>query len=155
MFNKLKQLIEDSLSDNSLCEGQQTPKRLANLAATALLLEVSHADHCMDEEETSTILNIVRDVFEIAESDITEFFSEAEQRKHDSTSLYEFTGVINASFSESQKYNLVRQLWCVAYADGKLDRYEDHTIRKVAELIYVSHSDFIKAKLEVSAGQNS
>jgi hypothetical protein len=37
----------------------------------------------------------------------------------------------------------------VAYADQHLDRYEDHLVRKVADLIHVRHSDFIRTKLEV------
>ena len=44
---------------------------------------------------------------------------------------------------------LIKNMWEVAYADGNLDRYEEHLIRRVAELLYVSHSDFIKTKLAV------
>ena len=31
---------------------------------------------------------------------------------------------------------------------NQIDKYEDYTIRKIADLIYVKHSDFIKAKHE-------
>ena len=34
-------------------------------------------------------------------------------------------------------------------ADEVLDKYEEQMIRKTADLIYVSHSDFIKTKLQV------
>jgi len=45
----------------------------------------------------------------------------------------------------------VESLWEVAYADQHLDRYEDHLVRKVADLIHVRHSDFIRTKLEVKS----
>ncbi len=37
-------------------------------------------------------------------------------------------------------------MWQIAYADGQLDKYEEYMIRRVTELTYVSHSDFIRAK---------
>jgi uncharacterized tellurite resistance protein B-like protein len=42
---------------------------------------------------------------------------------------------------------LVENMWRVAFSDQKLDKYEEALIRKVADLIYVSHQDFIKTKL--------
>jgi uncharacterized tellurite resistance protein B-like protein len=39
-------------------------------------------------------------------------------------------------------------MWKVAYADGDLDKYEDNIIRKVADLLYIRHSDFVRTKLE-------
>jgi uncharacterized tellurite resistance protein B-like protein len=45
--------------------------------------------------------------------------------------------------------DLIRNLWAIAFADKILDRYEDSVIRRVCELTYVSHSDFIKTKLEM------
>jgi uncharacterized tellurite resistance protein B-like protein len=43
-------------------------------------------------------------------------------------------------------------MWEVAYADGRVDRYEDHMIRKVADLLYLSHNDFIRMKLASRPG---
>ena len=63
------------------------------------------------------------------------------------TSLFDFTRVINDHYSASQKLELIESMWRVAYADGRLDKYEESLIRQVAELTYVSHSDYIRAKL--------
>ena len=40
-------------------------------------------------------------------------------------------------------------LWKIAYADGYLDKYEEHLLRKVSDLIHISHSDYINIKLEI------
>lgn len=144
MFSKLKKLFETNPS------GDTRDPHLAHLAATALLLEVCHADHYEDPDEINSILNTAQTTFSISDDEIEQFFSDAELSKHDATSLYEFTDVINGHYDEKQKYNLICELWRVAYADGSLDRYEDHMIRKIAELIYVSHAEFIKAKLHIA-----
>ena len=65
----------------------------------------------------------------------------------ESTSLYEFTRVINDNYTPQQKLQLISAMWVVAYADGNLDKYEEHLIRRVAELTYVAHEDYIRAKL--------
>ncbi len=145
MLDSLKKLFAEKKEDQSTI-GQ----RDADLASVALMILVSNADHQVDPVEVARILDIAKETCDLNGSDVKEFFSEAELRTEASVSLYEFTEVINASLEKSAKYELVKNLWRVAYADSKLDRYEDSTIRKVAELIYVSHSDFIKAKHSVS-----
>jgi uncharacterized tellurite resistance protein B-like protein len=37
-------------------------------------------------------------------------------------------------------------MWRVALADDALSRYEEHVIRKVADLLYLPHHDFMLAK---------
>jgi len=64
-------------------------------------------------------------------------------------SLYEFTSLINSEYDYAQKVTLIENMWRVAFADHVLDKYEENMIRKTADLIYVSHSDFIKSKLTV------
>jgi uncharacterized tellurite resistance protein B-like protein len=71
----------------------------------------------------------------------------AHEKAEESTSLYEFTAQVNAQFSVDAKLSLIKNMWRIAFADGEVDRYEDGVIRRVSELIYVSHSDFIRMKI--------
>jgi uncharacterized tellurite resistance protein B-like protein len=80
---------------------------------------------------------------------LQEVIALAEGEARRATSLYEFTSLINADYSYAERVELVESLWEVAYADQHLDRYEDHLVRKGADLIHVRHSDFIRTKLEV------
>ena len=48
-----------------------------------------------------------------------------------------------------EKVGLIENMWRIAFSDEQLDKYEEHLIRKISDLIYVSHSDFIKTKLNV------
>jgi len=145
MLNKFKQLFEAAASgDNTSSE-----KPYAKLAATALLLELSRSDHDVAAQETQEIIAIAKSTFDIKDADIEHWLADAGNHADQATSLYEFTELINQQFSKDQKYELIVNMWRVAFADGRIDRYEDNLIRKVADLIYVSHSAFIRAKHEV------
>jgi uncharacterized tellurite resistance protein B-like protein len=62
-------------------------------------------------------------------------------------SLYEWTSIINETYEYKLRVDVIKSLWDVAYADGRIDKYEDYTIRKIADLLYVKHTDFIRTKL--------
>ena len=116
-------------------------------ACIALLLETSMADEILDESELMALKNTLQKDFQINEDEIDELIDLAKENVEDSTSLYEFTRDINANFDAAERVKLIESMWKIAYADGNIDKYEEHIIRKVSNLIYVAHSDFIKAKL--------
>ena len=116
-------------------------------ACIALLLETSMADEILDESELIALKNTLLSDFQINENEIDELINLAKENVEDSTSLYEFTRDINDNFDAAERVKLIESMWKIAYADGNIDKYEEHIIRKVANLIYVAHSDFIKAKL--------
>ena len=126
-------------------------KQLSQLAATALLIELCRADNNVDEVEIAEVIAIAQATFDLNEQQAQTLLSEAQQKNDQVTSLFEFTEVINQHFNKAAKYQLIKNIWQVAYADKKIDQHEDHLIRKVADLIYVGHSDFIRAKHEVLA----
>jgi uncharacterized tellurite resistance protein B-like protein len=39
-------------------------------------------------------------------------------------------------------------MWKVAYADGSVDKYEAHIIRRISDLIHLPNSQFVRAKQE-------
>ena len=83
------------------------------------------------------------------DGELASLIASAQETAERSTSLYEFTTLINAQYSMDEKFVLIKALWRVAAADGDIHRYEDHLIRRIADLLYVAHTDFIRAKLEV------
>ena len=46
-----------------------------------------------------------------------------------------------------QKKNFITMAWEIARADNTVDKHEEHRIRKLSELLYVDHKDFIKSKI--------
>ena len=119
------------------------------LTYASLLIEVINSDNEFDDRERDKLLEILSSKLEIHKEELDNFTELAQKKSDDSTSLYEFTREINDQYEYEEKVSLITDLWEIAYSDGKLDKYEDYVIRKIADLIYVSHADFIKSKLKV------
>lgn len=145
MIEVLKSLFEIDASENA-----DSPEDALQLAAAALLVEMSRADFSMDEDETRVMRSAMVDALGVDQSELDNIIDLARKQADQATSLYEFTRLINDHYSRKQKLSLIESLWRVAYADGDLDKYEERLIRQVADLIYVSHKDFIRLKLQVS-----
>ena len=118
------------------------------LAAAALLVEVMAADDRWLAEEEQSIRLALLNSLNLSDAECDDLISSARNQQQDAHDYYALTRQINDHFTPEQKYELIQNMWKVAWADGELDRYEDSTIRKVAELLYVPHEQFIKAKLE-------
>ncbi len=140
-----------------------TPKAAVNqpddqlnldLACAALLVEVARADYADDPRETEATLAAIRRVLEVSETDITQLLSEANAEVEEGTSVFPHTSLINEHCSREQKYEILVAMWQVAFADGNLDKYEEHLIRRVAGLIHLDHSEFIQAKIAARDGDN-
>ena len=86
--------------------------------------------------------------YSLSEEEVNEILQSAEKTIKESTSLYTYTRSVNDTFEYSKKIELIKGMWKIAYSDGTLDKYEEHLIRKVSDLIHLSHSDFINTKLE-------
>lgn len=127
------------------------PERLVALAASALLLEVAWADHEISGRELALIEHQIGAQFGIGPEDVRELVAEARRDHEQSVDLYGYTRIINDHWDEPRKFELVRALWRLALADEQLHRYEEHTIRKIADLIHVGHRRFIEAKLGARA----
>ena len=126
------------------------PQHLTALAAAVLLLEVSWADNEIEAVELGVIERTLRERFDLDESEINELIAEARKDHVESVGVFDYTRTINANWDEAAKFDLIVALWRLAFADDDLNRYEEHTIRRIAELLYVSHERFIEAKLSAT-----
>ena len=93
------------------------------------------------------MLRAVRGKFDLAPGEAERLIALAEEEARQANDYWQFTSVINQRFSYEQKVRVVALMWEVAHADAALSSYEEHLIRKLADLLYVSHRDYITAKL--------
>lgn len=121
------------------------------LATAALLIELARSDFDEDPMERALIVAMLRDTFDLGDAVIDELMALAGAATEDAHDVYQFTQLVNEHYEYADKIRLVENLWEVAYADGRLDRYEEQFIRKVSGLLHVPNSDFVKAKIEVLA----
>jgi uncharacterized tellurite resistance protein B-like protein len=141
-MNFFKKIFEKDASEDLEIDEHGSIK-----ACIALLLETSMADDLLDESEIKTLKATLINDFKLEETEIDELIEISKKNVDDSTSLYDFTRDINDNFESEERIKLIESMWKIAYADGNIDKFEEHIIRKVSNLIYVSHSDFIKAKI--------
>lgn len=146
MIKRIKNLI----SNFSKQEEDKEEDKISSLdkACSALLIEVAYADKVFDESEIISLKESLKETYKLDDEIIDELILDAKKTVDESTSLYEYTRVVNDEFTYSDKLELLSRIWKLAFADGNIDKYEDHIIRKISDLIHVSHSDFIKIKLE-------
>jgi len=152
MIRKIKQFFDNHLAIKH--ETSQKDKDHAlQLASAALLIEMTQVDNTVKEIELQTVTNAIRKTFELSAEETTELLALAEQEAQDSTCYYAFTSLINKEFSQQEKIILVEKMWLVAFADNELEKHEEHLVRKISELLYVSHKDFMSAKNRAQQNQ--
>ena len=127
-------------------ESGETVEHRMRLAAAALLIETARADFTQEGAEELALEDLLVRALKLDRPEVHDLIALATKRVDESTSLYEFTREINDHYSPAHKIQLIEAMWKVAYADGQLDKYEEHLIRQVAELTYVPHQDYIRCK---------
>lgn len=151
MIERIKTFFSDNILSNpaapatTAVAGNDKVRR----ATAALLVEVMVTDGNLDNSEIDKIRQLLQGRFALSAGECEELFSLAQQEVAESTSLYQFTALVNTEFSADDKYWLIHNLWDVAYADGMLDKHEEGLIRQVADLIHLPHSRFIHARNRV------
>ncbi len=146
MMSRIKALL-DTLNQAGAEENNQAlSANELQLATAALLVEVATIDQHLDEVELKALGKTLEQRFALSANELSELVKHAETESKEASSLYQFTQLINRHCNDQEKYELVCGLWTVAYADNVLDKHEEHIIRRIADLIHLRHSDFIKAK---------
>lgn len=144
MIDAIGEFFRDRLQVQKNSDSAEDAVRLA---AAALLFEVAMSDYDLGEEERTTIQQLVREQFDLDDTDASVLATLAQQRVRESIGLHGFTSLINQHWSEKDRLNLVEQMWRVVYADGRLDDHELHLMRKIQRLLHIPQKDFVSAKL--------
>jgi uncharacterized tellurite resistance protein B-like protein len=117
------------------------------LATAVLLFDVMRSDENASDAERTQMLNALRKRFALSEDALAQLMTQAEQTAKTANDYFSFTSLMNDSFTQQQKIQVVEFMWQVAYADNALDANENHLISKIAGLLHVKHGDYIAAKM--------
>ena len=122
------------------------------MALAVLMLEVAKSDFLESDSEIQSITAwLSSQDLGLTKDDVTRLLDSARGEQARSAGLFEYTRRACERMSMGERVQLVEQLWLIAYADGVIDKYEEAAIRKASELLYVSHSDFIRVKFAAEA----
>lgn len=125
------------------------------VAATALMVQLSRVDNDEDERELEVIVDCAVKAHQITREEAADILSDALNHADDATSLYEFTGRINEDLDQQQKQVLLTSIWRVALADGRIDKYEEHLIRRMADLLHLNHREYMQARHQAEEDASS
>ncbi len=139
-------MLERLLARFQVPDPQDDRQPTVQLAAAVLLFEVAWADHQISAVELHRVRDTLTRVFGLDAATVEELLAESRSQHEDSVGIHRFTRALVDAWTPDQRFELLVQLWRLALCDAVLDKYEDATIRKIAELLYVSHGRFIAAK---------
>lgn len=151
MFRTLKDLFDSFAAPAA---SAHEPHAL-ELATAVLLVEVMRADPQLAEAERRAVVAALRKKFSWGEDEIARLVELAQEKARTASDFHQFTSIINERFSQDEKVRIVEHMWEVAYADGHLDAHENHLIARVAELLHVTHGQYIAAKLHAKGSSSS
>lgn len=155
MFEYLRKVLaptQEQIQEISREMTEPSGKATSNrhlVATAALLVEIAKADGNFSEDERKRIIDLMKREFNLSDDCVNELLELSEQKVKDSISVYEFTSVINETFSQAEKLDLLKNLWRIIYEDGKLDSHEDRLIKIIGSTMNIEHKDIIAAKLFV------
>ena len=138
----------------SLFSPEQTEDENAietDLAAASLMLEVCWSDHHVDDTELAAIQRLLVDLYSIDSNKVAALIADAKTRLETSVGLHPYTSYLREHLDETERFDVICALWQLALADDRIDKFEEHTIRQAADLLYLSHSRFIEAKLKAKS----
>jgi uncharacterized tellurite resistance protein B-like protein len=151
MLKGLAELFDRAFADDDRGEAALERRRHGVRLATALLLvEVARADFSEDLVEDEKAAELLREFFDLSDEDALLLVAEAKTEADHAASLQTFTRRLHERLSAQEKLGVVEMLWKVALSDGRLDKYEDHVVRKIADLLYVSHRDIIRIRNRIA-----
>lgn len=150
MLKALKELFADGEGAGRAVP--QHEQRHLRLAVASLLHDVTRVDLAESAEECAAAERALSDLFDLGRGESAALLAEGRAKASQLTSYFGPVSAIKRDFSLPQRVRLIEHLWRVAYADGRLDAYEDHFVRKIAHLLYVPNTDSILARNRARPG---
>ncbi len=148
MIRRIQNFFSDKIQSRVSLDEQGNEQAL-RLATAALLIEVTRADFHVEQSERRAVVSAVQELFGLSRQETDELVALAEEEVDGSVSLYQFTQLVDREFTQQQKAQVIEMMWRVAFADLDKDMHEEYLVRKVADLLHVSHSTFIRTRHNV------
>lgn len=150
MLNSFRRFFDDFLATaGSAATTPQAHEHQLQLATAALLMEMVRADFAESLAERDHVLALLQREFALTAHEAERIAGLGADAAREAVSLYDFTRTLDQALSMEDKVRIIEMLWQVAYADGALDKYEEHLLRKLADLLHLTHRQLIQAKHRV------
>lgn len=155
MIRKIVEKVTEAFAANSDSQvDEQAREKAIRMATAVLMTEVARADYEYDETEFNLLMDLIAGHFGISPEESAELANRAGEAAEDVVSLHSFTQLLNRNLGEKEKEHVVALLWQIAYADGRLDKFEDSLVARIADLLYVSRVRVMRLKHDANPGSD-
>ena len=148
----MKKFLLDFFTVSAETDSSENIDHALKVATAVLLVEVMRADFKVEESEKQGLRELLEGQFQLTGEELDALLEEAESDADRLVSLQHVTRLMNEHYDHGMKCRVVEMMWQMVFADGEKDHYEEHLIRQVAELLYLSHAEFIQARHKAEAG---
>jgi uncharacterized tellurite resistance protein B-like protein len=121
-------------------------RRHLQISVAVLLHEARRADYEHKQGESDVAELALHELFAVSAEEAASLLKDGRAKAEQLTSFYAPVSVIKRDFAMEERIRLVEQLWRISFADGQLNLYEDHYVRKIAHLLYVPNTDSMLAR---------
>ncbi len=148
MLDKLKRFFSKTDADAVGSTNEDRSYKL-RVATSALFLEMARIDEVFTAEEMETVLGILKEKYGLSGEEADALVVEADRELEESLDLWQFARLINENYTVDEKIEIIETLWYMVFVDGKMDRHEHYLMSKLKNLLHLSQSQLIDAKLKI------
>jgi uncharacterized tellurite resistance protein B-like protein len=145
MIKRLFAQVVETISATETVTADEREAAL-RLATAVLMVDVARADYVFEESEFDSVLKLVEVHFGLSPEQAAELVILAGDEADELVEVHRFTKLLHEHLSDEEKARIVSLLWQIAYADGRLDKYEDSLVLKISDLLYVSRGKVMQLK---------
>lgn len=145
-ISKLMERFRHGFSSPEASQPRHDPVRLAT---AAVLLEIGNADGEFKAAEDGDVVGYLRRAFSLEEESARDLMSAADEIRTRTIDYFAITNYLRKNSSLADRIEIVRTMWRIVYADGRLSDNENYLVRKLADLLGLEHHVMIEAKVDV------
>lgn len=148
MLDKLKRFFNKTDTDTGATQSEDRTHKL-HVATCALFLEMARIDEEFTPEDMETVLRLLKEKYGLSVEEADALVSEADRELEESLDLWQFARLINENYTVEEKIEIIETLWYMVFVDGKMDQHEHYLMNKLKNLLRLSQSQLIDAKLKI------
>jgi uncharacterized tellurite resistance protein B-like protein len=146
MFRSLKTFISTLIEHD-----RQAPAvSQLQLATAALLTRVATVHNEMSQARGAKLHAVLRSHFDLDDPATAMLLEESAAVDRTAVDLYRFTRQLNQFLNDESRRRLVRMMWEVVYADGRVNELEDNIIWRVADLLGVTTRQRVELRQQIA-----
>ncbi len=147
IYYKMKRKLGENEADIQLSDEEFRKLCLAS----GLLSRIAFVDKDVTTEEKASIVEILRSGWDLSRETAALVAETAISAFEKGMDYYRLSREFFIATDEEERINFVRALFRVAASDGDLSHEETEEIRKIAQVLKLTHKQFIDAKLSVQS----